>query len=68
MKLKSLAIGLGFAVLSCVSMFAQASYNFTTINYPGDTPTVYGPYTVTSATEFINTRIRNRLMCCSSLA
>jgi hypothetical protein len=37
MKLKSLAIGLGFAVLSCVSMFAQASYNFTTINYPGDT-------------------------------
>lgn len=31
-------------------------------NYPGDTPTVYGPYTVTQATEYISTRIRNRLL------
>jgi hypothetical protein len=37
MKLKSLALGLGFAVLACVSMFAQTSYNFRTINYPKDT-------------------------------
>ena len=39
-------------------------------NYPGDTPTVYGPYTVTASvvngqvvsTEYISTRIRNRLL------
>ena len=37
MKLKSFAIGLGFAILTCASMFAQTSYNFTTINYPHDT-------------------------------
>lgn len=29
---------------------------------PNDVPTIYGPYTVTSTTEFINTRIRNRLL------
>ena len=28
MKFKSFALGLGFAVLACVSMFAQTSYNF----------------------------------------
>jgi hypothetical protein len=32
------------------------------VNYPGDTPTAYGPYVVTSTTEFINIRARNRLM------
>lgn len=32
------------------------------VNYPSDTPTVYGPYTVTSTTEYISTRIRNRLL------
>jgi hypothetical protein len=37
MKLKSLALGLGFAVLVCMSMSAQTSYNFKTINYPHDT-------------------------------
>ena len=31
-------------------------------DYPGDTPTAYGPYTVTSSTEYISTRIRNRLL------
>ena len=31
-------------------------------NYPGDTPTTYGPYAVTQGTEYISTRIRNRLM------
>jgi hypothetical protein len=30
-------LGLGFAVLACVSTFAQTSYNFQTINYPHDT-------------------------------
>ena len=31
-------------------------------NYPGDTPVMYGPYSVTQATEYISTRIRNRLL------
>ena len=31
-------------------------------NYPGDTPTVYGPYEMTQSTEYIATRIRNRLL------
>ena len=34
-------------------------------NYPGDTPIEYGPYTVTQATEYISTRIRNRLLSIS---
>ena len=33
MKLKSMALGLGFAVLAAVCMSAQTSYNFKTINY-----------------------------------
>ncbi len=37
MKLKSLALSLGFAVLAAVSMSAQTSYNFRTIDYPKDT-------------------------------
>ena len=37
MKLKSLALSLGFAVLAAVSMSAQTSYNFRTIDYPHDT-------------------------------
>lgn len=42
----------------------NASINITIfgVNYPGDTPTAYGPYTVTQATEYINIRFRNRLM------
>lgn len=30
------------------------------IDYPTDTPDVYGPFTVTSATEYINVRARHR--------
>lgn len=41
---------------------AAINITFFGVNYPGDTPTAYGPYTVTQATEFINVRIRNRLM------
>jgi hypothetical protein len=41
---------------------ASINITFLGVNYPGDTPIIYGPYTVTSATEFINTRIRNRLV------
>jgi len=31
-------------------------------NYSGDTPTVYGPYQMTKNTQYISTRIRNRLL------
>jgi hypothetical protein len=30
------------------------------VNYPGDTPVVYGPFTVTQATQFISKRFRAR--------
>jgi hypothetical protein len=41
---------------------ASLSITFFGVDHPGDTPTIYGPYTVTAATEFINCRIRNRLL------
>lgn len=31
-------------------------------NYPGDTPLTLGPYTATHATQYINTRLRGRLI------
>lgn len=33
-----------------------------TVNYPGDTPTAYGPFTVTSNTQYITMRARARQM------
>lgn len=39
---------------------AQISISFNVLDYPGDTPTVYGPYTVNSSTEYIATRFRGR--------
>ena len=41
---------------------AQIQISFNVTNYPGDTPTVYGPFTVTSANEYISCRFRGRLM------
>jgi hypothetical protein len=41
---------------------ASVQITFFGTNYPGDTPTQYGPYTVTQGTEYISTRIRNRLL------
>lgn len=41
---------------------ATLTITFLGVNYPDDTPTVYGPYSVTSSTSFINCRIRNRLL------
>jgi len=41
---------------------AQIQITFNVTNYPGDTPTSYGPYTVTSTTEFISVRFRGRQM------
>lgn len=35
---------------------------FLVANFPSDTPTTYGPYQVTSSTEYISTRFRGRLM------
>ncbi len=41
---------------------ASINITFYGADYPGDTPMTYGPYTVTQSTQFINTRIRHRLM------
>jgi hypothetical protein len=41
---------------------AQIQMTFNVVNYPGDTPTGYGPYVVTSTTEFISVRFRGRQM------
>jgi hypothetical protein len=41
---------------------ASIAITFFTVDYPGDTPTSYGPYVVTQGTEFINVRMRGRLM------
>ena len=35
---------------------------FFVVNYPGDSPNVFGPYSVTSSTEFFTTRMRGRQM------
>jgi hypothetical protein len=39
---------------------AQIQMTFFVVNYPGDTPQQFGPYTVTSTTEFISVRFRAR--------
>lgn len=39
---------------------AQIQLTFLVVNYPGETPRQYGPYTVTQATKFITTRFRGR--------
>ncbi len=48
--------------LSGGSQNAQVQISFNVTNYAGDTPTVYGPYTVTKATEYVSTRFRGRFM------
>jgi hypothetical protein len=53
------------------NFFAQSTYagadavitlNFLLVNYPGDTPTVYGPYQVTRQTQWFPVRFRGRQM------
>ncbi len=39
---------------------AQIQITFNVVNYPGDTPRQYGPYTVTQATQILSTRFRGR--------
>lgn len=41
---------------------AVVQVSFYVVDYPGDTPTVYGPYSVTKATQYFNTRLRGRLV------
>lgn len=41
---------------------AQIQITIYATMYPGDVPQIYGPYTVTQATQYINTRIRARYM------
>ena len=41
---------------------AQIQLTFNVTNYPGDTPVSYGPYVVTSTTEYISVRFRGRQM------
>lgn len=41
---------------------ASILVTFYAADYPNDTPRMYGPYTVTNATQKINVRIRGRLM------
>lgn len=41
---------------------AQIQLSFNISNFPGDTPIVYGPYTITQATEYLTVLFRGRLM------
>ena len=41
---------------------AQIQITINAVDYPGDTPSTYGPYTVTNTTQFIPVRIRARQM------
>jgi hypothetical protein len=41
---------------------ATVQISFNVVNYPGDTPRVFGPYSVTQATKYFNTRLRGRLV------
>lgn len=44
------------------SQNATVSISFYCADYPGDTPVIFGPYPVTQATKFFNTRLRARLV------
>lgn len=41
---------------------ANILLSFYVVDYPGDTPTVYGPFTLTQTTKFITPRFRGRLV------
>lgn len=49
------------------SQYSQTSsgilrVSFQSADYPGDTPRSYGPYTIASSQQYVNPRIRGRLM------
>lgn len=39
---------------------ATLQVTLTSVNYPNETPTVYGPYTVSAAQTYVSTRLRGR--------
>jgi hypothetical protein len=41
---------------------AQVYFTFNVVDWPGNTSTSYGPYLVTSTTEYISVRFRGRQM------
>lgn len=41
---------------------ATVNITFNVVNYPGDTPTTYGPYALTSSVDAVDVRIRGRQM------
>ena len=41
---------------------AECEITFQSLDYTGDTPRTYGPYSFTEATDYINVRIRGRFM------
>ena len=41
---------------------ATVNLTFYGVNYPGETPTVYGPYQMTQQTKYLSIRVRNRLL------
>jgi hypothetical protein len=41
---------------------ASIQVTFYAVDYPGDTPRTYGPYTVTKSSQYVNVRIRARYM------
>lgn len=51
-----------WATFSATSTPATIQLSFNVTDFPGDTPRVYGPYSVTQATQYISTRFRGRLM------
>jgi hypothetical protein len=42
------------------SQTATIAITINVVNYPTDTPTVFGPFNMTNAVEYINTRLRGR--------
>lgn len=44
------------------SQSASIQLTFNVVDFPGDTPTTYGPYTVTQATQYLIVRFRGRQM------
>lgn len=44
------------------SQGAQVSISFSVVDYPGGTPTTYGPFLMTAATTFLSVRFRGGLM------
>ena len=44
------------------SQGAQIQLTVNVVNFPGDTPTIYGPFTVMQSTQFVSVRIRGRQM------